>query len=267
MRLASIWSTSCNIQLLSQQQSTRNTMVNDPKKNLSLLLAGTYGISIKHFTRRYHQAKEGKSRLEAEGVRALGVLRSLRSKKKLPAEKKWETHFLSFKEKEQWTEDYVERMTAVAIKRVQDGERAIKQNREDMSRVEKAGLTTRKPKKTFEEMLNAIGGSMNDCASSNHVKYAEDQEDDKDTEQGKLSEDDEPGWVMGTISNTVQCRMERFWQKQMKLEKLWQPGKGEAPDYFPERDMKNGMTILLVPAVVRSQTDQVAAAPPLITFG
>jgi len=29
--------------------------------------------------------------------------------------------------------------------------------------------------------------------------YGED-EDDEETEQGKLNEDDEPGWVMGTIT-------------------------------------------------------------------
>jgi hypothetical protein len=28
-------------------------------------------------------------------------------------------------------------------------------------------------------------------------------DEDEETEQGKLSEDDEPGWVMGTISKMV----------------------------------------------------------------
>ena len=55
---------------------------------------------------------------------------------------------------------------------------------------------------------------------------------------GKLSEDDESGWVMGTISNMVQYRMERFRQNQMKLDELTQPGWGGAAHYFRERDNK-----------------------------
>jgi hypothetical protein len=39
-----------------------------------------------------------------------------------------------------------------------------------------------------------------------------------------LSEDDEPGWVMGTITKTVQQHMERFRQKQMKIDELTQTG-------------------------------------------
>jgi len=186
-------------------------MVNAPKKNLSPLPAGKYGKSPKQSTRQRHQANEGKSGLEAERVRALGALRSLWSKKKLAAEKTRETHFLSNEEQEQWIEDYVERETAVARKRVEEAETAIKQRQEDMSDVQKAELTTREPEKTFEEMLNAIGDSLSDLASFDDEEDAEDEEEDDDTEQGKLSEDDEPGWVMGTISKLVQRRMERFW--------------------------------------------------------
>jgi len=105
----------------------------------------------------------------------------------------------------------VERETAVARKRVEEAETAIKQRQEDISNVQKAELTTREPEKTFEEMLNAIGDSLSDLASFDDEEDAEDEEEDDDTEQGKLSEDDEPGWVMGTISKSVQRRMERFW--------------------------------------------------------
>jgi len=98
-------------------------------------------------------------------VRALGALRSLRSRQKLAVEKTRATHLFSHEEKEQWIEDYVERETAVARKRVEDAETAIKQ-KQDMSNVEKAGLTTREPEKTFEELLNAIGDSLSDLASS-----------------------------------------------------------------------------------------------------
>jgi len=211
-------------------------MVNAPKKNLSPLPAGRFGKSTKQSTQWRHQANEGKSGLEADRVRALGALHSLRSKKQLAAEKKRETHVLSNEEKEQWIEDYVERETAVARKRVEDAETAIKQKQDDMSNVEKVGLTTTEPEKTFEEILNAIGDSLSDLACSDNEEDAEDGEEEDDTEQGKLSKDDEPGWVMGTISKTVQRCMERFWEKQMKLDKVIQLGSADAADYICERD-------------------------------
>jgi hypothetical protein len=53
-------------------------------------------------------------------------------------------------------------------------------------------------------MLDAIGDSLSDLASSDNQ---EDRENDEDTEHGTLSEDDEPDWAMGTISKTVQQHM------------------------------------------------------------
>jgi hypothetical protein len=147
----------------------------------------------------------------------------LRSKKNLVAEKRRETHFLSNEEQEKWIEDFVERETAGAKKRVEDAEAAVQQEQDNMTHAELAGLTTRKPEKTFEEMLVAIGDSLSDLASSDDGEDGED-EADEEIEQGKLSEDDEPSWVMGTINKTVQQRMERFRLKQMKLDELTQPG-------------------------------------------
>jgi hypothetical protein len=114
-------------------------MVNAPKQNLSPLLAGKYGKLTKKLTCRRHQANEGKSGLVASRVRALGALRSLRSKKKLAVEKRQETHFLSNEGKEKWIEDFAERATAVARKRVQDAETAIMQ---DMMTAENGSATT-----------------------------------------------------------------------------------------------------------------------------
>jgi hypothetical protein len=37
-------------------------------------------------------------------------------------------------------------------------------------------------------------------------------EDDEAIEQGKLNEDDDPGWVIGILSKTVEQFMERFLQ-------------------------------------------------------
>jgi len=124
-------------------KSTQTTMVNAPKKNFLSLPAGRYGKSTKRSTQRRHQANEGPSGLEAERVRALGALRRVRSKKKLAVEKRRETHFLSNEENEKWIEDYVERETAVARKRVEDAEAAVQQEQDDMMHAEIAGLTSR----------------------------------------------------------------------------------------------------------------------------
>ena len=158
-------------------------------------------------------------------------MHSLRSRKTLAAEKRHETHFLSNEEKDKWIEDFVERETAGARKRVEDAEVVVQQEQDDMTHAELAGVTSRKPKKTFEEMLVAIGLSLSDLASSDDGEDGED-EDDEETEQGKLSEHDKPGWVMGTITKTVQQRMERFRQKQMKFDELTQPGWENAVEYF-----------------------------------
>jgi len=139
--------------------------------------------------------------LEAERIRAPGALRSLRFKNKLAAEKQHETHFISNEEKEKWIEDYVQRETTGARKRVEDAEAAVQQQQDHMAHAEIAGVMFREPEKTFEEMMAAIGDSLSDLASSNNGEDGEDE--DEETEQGKLSEDDQPSWVMGTISKTV----------------------------------------------------------------
>ena len=116
--------------------------------------------------------------------------------------------------------------------------------------------------------MKAIGDSLSDLASSENGEDGEDEDDDEeDTELGKLSEDDEPGWVMGTISKTVQHGMESFQQKQMRLDELTQLGWRDAADYLRERDMKYGMTELKVPAVLKPQTETTAATAILTTFG
>ena len=97
-------------------QSMQTTMVNAPKKNFLPHPAARNGKSKKRSTQRCHQANEGKSGLEAERVRALGALSSLRSKKRPAAEKRRETHFLINEEQEKWIEDFVERETAGARK-------------------------------------------------------------------------------------------------------------------------------------------------------
>jgi len=194
-------------------------MVSAPNKNFSPLPVGKYGKSTKRSTQRRHQANEGKSGLEAERPRALQALRSLRSKKKLAPKKQRETYFLSNEDKEKWIEDFVERETAGARKQVEDAEAAVRQEQEDIRKAENVGLTNGEPEKIFPEIKVAIGDGLSDLASSDDGEDRED-EDDQETEQGQMSEDDEPGWVMGTITKMVQQRFERFLQKQKTLDEL-----------------------------------------------
>jgi hypothetical protein len=95
---------------------------------------------------------------------------------------------------------------------------------QDMMTAANGGVTTGKPKIMFEQMLNANGDSLSDLASSDDEQDGEDEEDyEEDIQRSKLSDDDEPGWVMGTITKTIQHRMESFRQKQMRLDELTQP--------------------------------------------
>jgi len=247
-------------------KSTQTTIVNAPKKYFSPRPGGRYGKLAKRSTQRRHQANEARSGLEAERVRALGALRSLTSKKKRAAEKRRETHFSSNDEKDKWIEDYVERETAGARMRVEDAEAAVQQEQDDMTHAEITGLKSREAENRFLEMLVAIGDSLSDLASSDDGEDGDD-EDDEETEQGKLSEDDEPSRVMGTITETVQQRLERFRQKQMKLNELTQPGWEEPAHFFCSQDNQYGTSELRVLAVVQPQTNDDALAPPPTTFG
>ena len=129
--------------------------------------------------------------------------------------------------------------TAVARNRVGDAETAVKQAQDDLRNTENVGLTTTKPETTFEEMSNAIWDCLGDLASSDDGEEGEDEDDDKEgLAGGKLREDDEPGWVMGTISKMVHYRIERFQQKQITHDELTQLGWGDVADYFLGRYKK-----------------------------
>jgi len=83
-----------------------------------------------------------------------------------------------------------------------------------------------------------IGDSLINLGSSDNENDEVD-EDHEEAEQGQLSEADKPRWVMGTITNMVQQCMERFQQKQIKLDKLTQPGWEDAANDFRERHKKS----------------------------
>jgi len=61
--------------------------------------------------------------------------------------------------------------------------------------------------------------------------------------------------------------MERFRQKQMKLDKLTQPGWVDAAGHFRDRDEKYRTTKLKVPVVVQPQTTDYAGSFVSRTFG
>ena len=142
----------------------------------------------------------------------------------------------------------------------------VQQEEKDTRKAENVGLTDGKPGKIFEEMMVATRDSLSDLASSDDGEDGQD-EDDEEPEQGQVSEDDEPGWVMGTITKTVPQRLQRFDQKQMKLDELTQPGWEDEAEYFCERDKKYGSSALRVLEVIQQQTDDDAVTPVLTTIG
>jgi len=84
-------------------------------------------------------------------------------------------------------------------------------------------------------MMVTIWDSLSDLPSSGDGEDGE-HEDDEETEQGKRREDNELGWVMGTITKTVQQHMETFQLKQMNLQELTQMGWHDAANHLRERD-------------------------------
>jgi hypothetical protein len=130
-------------------------------------------------------------------------------------------HFLRLQEKEKWIKDYISMDTAGARIQVEDAHAAVRKELEDTETTENVGLTTTEPEKMCPEMMVAIRGSLSHIASLNHGEDGED-EDDADTEQDKISENDKPGWVMGTVAKRVKLHMERFREMQMEVDQLTQ---------------------------------------------
>lgn len=103
---------------------------------------------------------------------------------------------------------------------------------------------------------------MSNITSSDDEENVE-HDNDKNEELGKMSRDDESGWVMDTSYIMVQQCMERFQQQQMKLNTLPQPGEESAANYFSKTDHNDGTTGLGVLADIKLPPDAVAAAPAL----
>jgi hypothetical protein len=114
-------------------------------------------------------------------------------------------------------------------------------------------------------MIPDIGDSLSDLASYGNGEEGADEDDV--TEQDKLSDDDEHGLVMGTLSKTVQQCMVSFPQKQMKLDESTQLRSEDAADYFCKQDKKYGTAEFIIPAMLQPQSDEDTSAPPPTTFG
>jgi hypothetical protein len=96
-----------------------------------------------------------------------------------------------------------------------------------MGNVENGRSTTTNCEMTIEEMLNDIKDSLSNLSTSKDETDGADEDDDEEyTGHCKLSEDDEPVWVMSTISTTVPHRVESFRPKQLRLDELRHPGGG-----------------------------------------
>jgi len=126
------------------------------------------------------------------------------------------------------------------------------------------GLTSRQPGKESQQTLDAVGDSLSDLSGSDDEDNGG---DDDDTEQSELSEDDEPGGVMGTISKRVQKHIERFWQMQMELDQLTHLGWWDAASYIRESEEELSTTELKVSAKVKPHAHKNKATPERSTFG
>jgi hypothetical protein len=107
-----------------------------------------------------------------------------------------------------------------------------------MRNAEKAGLTPREQEKIYGKMLNGIGDSLSDLATSdNEAEWKAEIDYKEDIALGKLSNDDEAHYVLGTIATIVQQHMKSIRQNQMRHDELTQPEWREVADYCRERGM------------------------------
>jgi len=136
-----------------------------------------------------------------------------------------------------------------------------------MRKAEQAGLTTTDPETPFSEMLNAIRDCLRDHSSSDDGEDGEDKDDDgEDLAGGELSEDDEPGWVTGTISKHDTAS---HGVSSPEADEAWSidaPTLGRRCQLLLREGYEYGMTELKVPAVVQPQTPDDAASSLPTTF-
>lgn len=125
----------------------------------------------------------------------------------------------------------------MARKQNQQAETPIKPEQKDMRNADMVGLKTRKPKTIFHKILNEFGDSKRDLPGLENREDGEcSDEDEDDIVMCKLSEDDRPCQVLGTISRTIPHHLHRFQRMQIKIYMLVQLGKGNMAEDFGQRD-------------------------------
>jgi len=137
-----------------------------------------------------------------------------------------------------------------------------------MKTAEKAELTTAKHEKTYREMLFAKGASLSGLKNSNDGKDRDDEANDgENTEQGKQSKHDEPGWVMDTISKVVQHHLPSI--QQIRIVAPWLDGTGMGErgwlhvwERYEVWDYRN-----VGSSSCQALTEMTAATPSPTTFG
>jgi len=104
-------------------------------------------------------------------------------------------------------------------------------------------------------MLNAIVHSLSAPVSSHDEENRQDENDNEaDSELGNLCKDNEPDWVIGTITNMVQQCMKCVQNIQIRLDELMQPRWEDKHDYFHKGGNVYGTAELRVLAVAKLQT-------------
>ena len=218
-------------------------MVNTPKKNFSPLPAGKFGKSDNPATLKRHRTNAGKGGIESERIRALQALRTLRSKKKAKAAASKDTVSMTQQEREKWIEDYVERETAVARRRVEEADAAWELEKERLAAEALDGASTAsKSKTTFAEMLKGIDDSIDDIATSDEDdEDDEDEDEEEDDIEGEIKADgtmDISDGPAGVVEERAQKRIDTFREMCKQIDEVTRPGWEAAENYFRERDKK-----------------------------
>jgi hypothetical protein len=112
--------------------------------------------------------------------------------------------------KGKYAQNSVECELAAARKGVEQTERACEQQQQDITNADNARITTRDFEIRCPKMIIATAAIPNGFGFFVNVGN-EDHENDQDTVLSKLTEEDKPSWVVGTVSKMVHQQIERYW--------------------------------------------------------
>jgi hypothetical protein len=236
------------------------------KKNLKPLPAGKTGKSRNPSTLRRHRYNAERSAHEAERIRALNALRTLKSRKRKAATKMKEIQGMSEDQREKWIENYVERETQVARQRVEAADAAVN---EDMENEYGAPPAVRTKKRTFEELLALVGDDLDNVVPSDDDDDDDDEEEpDEDEDEKEWADDDD--FVPGQMDKTTMAEIAAARARTSRIFELTKEGYAEAEAFWRKRDEEVGVDTLKhgrlpVPRSETEKSDEMeAASPPII---